>query len=285
MTASPTNENDVARVLEEAGKWKTLVDSAEMSEKQRLEFHAWLGEPHNRRALTEVQVLLTLIQALPENKAAPLRKQRVPLRSIELDRHEILTRPLTAITVAAAAVSVGSGAFGLSATVATFAEDWFWSGSSPVNRDALRGGVCSVLWGRPRRIGMGGAVFSTDTERMTFGQIPVLCAFFGEVRGIHIGSLANVATCSCIPLMISTGIRELKNKLSHYVRQIEAGKRVAVTAHGRVVAELVPPGAGTGERARTRNSWLPALSCPQSTTLRVPQSGRISVFRAVRLPS
>ena len=46
--------------------------------------------------------------------------------------------------------------------------------------------------------------------------------------------------------MISTGIRELKNKLSHYVRQIEAGKRVAVTAHGRVVAELVPPGAGTG---------------------------------------
>lgn len=46
--------------------------------------------------------------------------------------------------------------------------------------------------------------------------------------------------------MISTGIRELKNNLSHYVRQIEAGKRVAVTAHGRVVAELVPPAAGTG---------------------------------------
>lgn len=43
--------------------------------------------------------------------------------------------------------------------------------------------------------------------------------------------------------MISTGIRELKNKLSHYVRQIEAGKRVVVTAHGRVIAELVPPGS------------------------------------------
>ncbi|HEX5932918.1 MAG TPA: type II toxin-antitoxin system prevent-host-death family antitoxin [Pseudorhizobium sp.] len=48
--------------------------------------------------------------------------------------------------------------------------------------------------------------------------------------------------------MISTGIRELKNNLSHYVRQIEAGKRVAVTAHGRVVAELVPPAAGTRAR-------------------------------------
>lgn len=48
--------------------------------------------------------------------------------------------------------------------------------------------------------------------------------------------------------MIFAGIRELKNNLSHYVRRIEAGERVAVTAHGRVVAELVPPSRprGTG---------------------------------------
>lgn len=46
--------------------------------------------------------------------------------------------------------------------------------------------------------------------------------------------------------MISTGIRELKNNLSHYVRQIEAGKRIAVTAHGRVVAELIPHRQGGG---------------------------------------
>ena len=38
------------------------------------------------------------------------------------------------------------------------------------------------------------------------------------------------------------GIRELKNNLSHYVRQVEGGQRISVTAHGRVVAELVPPG-------------------------------------------
>jgi prevent-host-death family protein len=44
--------------------------------------------------------------------------------------------------------------------------------------------------------------------------------------------------------MSSTGIRDLKNNLSHYVRQIEAGKRIAVTANGRVVAELVPPSGG-----------------------------------------
>ena len=56
--------------------------------------------------------------------------------------------------------------------------------------------------------------------------------------------------------MISTGIRELKNNLSHYVRQIEAGKRVAVTAHGRVVAELVPPGSGTGTGGGSRYDQL-----------------------------
>lgn len=38
------------------------------------------------------------------------------------------------------------------------------------------------------------------------------------------------------------GIRELKNNLSYYVRQVEAGKRISVTANGRVVAKLIPPG-------------------------------------------
>jgi antitoxin (DNA-binding transcriptional repressor) of toxin-antitoxin stability system len=51
--------------------------------------------------------------------------------------------------------------------------------------------------------------------------------------------------------MVSTGIRELKNHLSRYVRRIEAGERVAVTAHGRIVAELGPPtGARPGRRSR-----------------------------------
>jgi hypothetical protein len=130
MTASPTNAIDAARVLEEAGKWQAIAGSAEMSEKQWLEFHAWLDEPRNRSALAEVQALVTLIQALPENKAAALRKQRLPLRSIELDRGGILTRPLSAMTAATAAVSAGASAFGLSATLVGFVEDLFWSGSS-----------------------------------------------------------------------------------------------------------------------------------------------------------
>jgi prevent-host-death family protein len=41
--------------------------------------------------------------------------------------------------------------------------------------------------------------------------------------------------------MAATGIRELKDNLSRYIRRVEAGERIAVTVHGRVVAELVPP--------------------------------------------
>ena len=42
---------------------------------------------------------------------------------------------------------------------------------------------------------------------------------------------------------METGIRELKDNLSLYIRRIEAGERVVVTAHGRAVAELVRPTA------------------------------------------
>jgi len=52
--------------------------------------------------------------------------------------------------------------------------------------------------------------------------------------------------------MTSTGIRELKDNLSRYVRRLEAGERIAVTVHGRVVAELVPPGYGTGQPSGSR---------------------------------
>ena len=55
--------------------------------------------------------------------------------------------------------------------------------------------------------------------------------------------LSDVATYGYTLAVTSTGIRELKDNLSRYIRRIEAGERIAVTAHGRVVAELVPPGA------------------------------------------
>lgn len=56
------------------------------------------------------------------------------------------------------------------------------------------------------------------------------------------GSDPDVATCGYNLLMASTGIRELKDQLSRYIRRVESGERIGITAHGRVVAELVPAG-------------------------------------------
>jgi len=42
--------------------------------------------------------------------------------------------------------------------------------------------------------------------------------------------------------MKAVGLRELKNRLSEYVREVRNGERVLVTDRGEVVAELGPPG-------------------------------------------
>lgn len=42
--------------------------------------------------------------------------------------------------------------------------------------------------------------------------------------------------------MKSVGLRELKNKLSEYVREVRSGEIVMVTDRGEVVAELLPAG-------------------------------------------
>jgi prevent-host-death family protein len=41
--------------------------------------------------------------------------------------------------------------------------------------------------------------------------------------------------------MKSVGLRELKNRLSEYVRDVRSGEGVLVTDRGEVVAELIPP--------------------------------------------
>lgn len=44
------------------------------------------------------------------------------------------------------------------------------------------------------------------------------------------------------------GLRDLKNRLSEYVREVRSGEAVLVTDRGEVVAELTPPGQAGGER-------------------------------------
>ena len=42
--------------------------------------------------------------------------------------------------------------------------------------------------------------------------------------------------------MKAVGLRDLKNRLSEYIREVRRGERVMVTDRGEVVAEIVPPG-------------------------------------------
>lgn len=44
--------------------------------------------------------------------------------------------------------------------------------------------------------------------------------------------------------MKTVGVRELKNRLSEYLRQARSGESVLVTDRGQLVAELTPPGHG-----------------------------------------
>jgi len=57
--------------------------------------------------------------------------------------------------------------------------------------------------------------------------------------------------------MKKVGLRELKNRLSAYIREVRSGETVLVTDRGEVVAELIPPGgAADGRRAASRLALL-----------------------------
>jgi len=79
---------------------------------------------------------------------------------------------------------------------------------------------------------------------------------------------------------MNAGIRELKDNLSRYIRRIEAGERVVVTAHGRVVAELVPPRAAS----RSQRSEFDRLVASGTITPPVEDGDPLEGSPEIRLP-
>lgn len=79
---------------------------------------------------------------------------------------------------------------------------------------------------------------------------------------------------------MQAGVRELKDHLSRYIRRIEAGERIAVTAHGRVVAELVPP-AHASKGARRRYDELLAAGVIQPA---IEEGDPLEDWPDIRLP-
>lgn len=73
--------------------------------------------------------------------------------------------------------------------------------------------------------------------------------------------------------MKSVGLRELKNRLSEYVREVRSGESVLVTDRGEVVAELIPPSQGAGERGVP--SELVALARRGQLTLGAANNARL----------
>jgi prevent-host-death family protein len=58
--------------------------------------------------------------------------------------------------------------------------------------------------------------------------------------------------------MKSIGVRELRQRASEYLRHVEAGRAVEITARGRAVALLVPlRGTGHVERLVRRGRVIP----------------------------
>ena len=58
---------------------------------------------------------------------------------------------------------------------------------------------------------------------------------------------------------MDVAVRELKNRLSEYLRRVEAGEEVVVTSRGRPVAQLVPIRRAVSESSADLRKRLGAL--------------------------
>ncbi len=72
--------------------------------------------------------------------------------------------------------------------------------------------------------------------------------------------------------MKAVAIKELKNQLSRYVREVSTGEVVLVTDRGKVVAELRRPSAGA--RANFADQALEQLASEGLLALGLPQDAR-----------
>lgn len=77
--------------------------------------------------------------------------------------------------------------------------------------------------------------------------------------------------------MKTVGVRELKNRLSEYLREVRRGENVLVTDRGEVVAELSPPRHGVADPSVP--AALLALAKRGLVTLGTP--GDRSVYKAM----
>ena len=67
--------------------------------------------------------------------------------------------------------------------------------------------------------------------------------------------------------MREIGAFEAKSKLGQLLDWVEAGEEIVITRRGKVVAKLVPPGAGIADRERARAAALLIRDMRRGVTL------------------
>ncbi len=77
--------------------------------------------------------------------------------------------------------------------------------------------------------------------------------------------------------MQTVGIKELKNKLSAYLRAVAAGETVLVTDRGKIVAELVPPRdvSLSSDATDAERQWAELIRQGIVTPAKVPPGNRL----------
>ncbi|MCZ6726232.1 MAG: type II toxin-antitoxin system prevent-host-death family antitoxin [Acidobacteria bacterium] len=75
--------------------------------------------------------------------------------------------------------------------------------------------------------------------------------------------------------MKAVGIRELKNRLSEYVRMVRSGEEILVTDRGEVVAELREP------RVQAESPYPALVSCARQGKVRLGAANRPDLYSAV----
>ena len=83
--------------------------------------------------------------------------------------------------------------------------------------------------------------------------------------------------------MKKAGLRDLKNRLSAYIRLVRRGHTVLVTDRGQVVAELRPPGVTASDLSD--HSGLAGLAKKGLLTLGAPNDARLYPAMPSRLPA
>ncbi len=86
--------------------------------------------------------------------------------------------------------------------------------------------------------------------------------------------------------MMAVGVKNLKNRLSEYLRRAAAGETVLVTERDRVVAELTAPRADRSPRLHdavladaVRKGWVTPALAPRSP---LPPRHPVASFRTIQ---